>query len=210
MTTLRPTGWLGQRLRTRPDPRVLPWLVLLGGLLTTALFCNSERHYKQLEHERIERTLAADIIEVIEARLGTDIAMLDATVGLFNASERVTRDEFSRFARSLISHSPNLKGIQGVGFAAVVPGNDVRAFETEIRRDGQPDFRIRPPGPRPLTTAIVYLQPDDWRNQRAIGFDMHSETVRRSAMQLAASTGEPAPEQQVLKACLGCVRKYRS
>jgi diguanylate cyclase (GGDEF)-like protein/PAS domain S-box-containing protein len=166
--------------------------VLLGGLLTTALFCNSERHYKQLEHERIERTLAADIIEVIEARLGTDIAMLDATVGLFNASERVTRDEFSRFARSLISHSPNLKGIQGVGFAAVVPGNDVRAFETEIRRDGQPDFRIRPPGPRPLTTAIVYLQPDDWRNQRAIGFDMHSETVRRSAMQLAASTGEPA------------------
>lgn len=165
--------------------------MLLGGLLTTALFCNSERHYKQLEHERIERTLAADIIEVIEARLGTDIAMLDATVGLFNASERVTRDEFSRFARSLISHSPNLKGIQGVGFAAVVPGNDVRAFETEIRRDGQPDFRIRPPGPRPLTTAIVYLQPDDWRNQRAIGFDMHSETVRRSAMQLAASTGEP-------------------
>lgn len=166
--------------------------MLLGGLLTTALFCNSERHYKQLEHERIERTLAADIIEVIEARLGTDIAMLDATVGLFNASERVTRDEFSRFARSLISHSPTLKGIQGVGFAAVVPGNDVRAFETEIRRDGQPDFRIRPPGPRPLTTAIVYLQPDDWRNQRAIGFDMHSETVRRSAMQLAASTGEPA------------------
>ena len=166
--------------------------MLLGGLLTTALFCNSERHYKQLEHERIERTLAADIIEVIEARLGTDIAMLDATVGLFNASERVTREEFSRFARSLISHSANLKGIQGVGFAAVVPGNDVRAFETEIRRDGQPDFRIRPPGPRPLTTAIVYLQPDDWRNQRAIGFDMHSETVRRSAMQLAASTGEPA------------------
>lgn len=166
--------------------------MLLGGLLTTALFCNSERHYKQLEHERIERTLAADIIEVIEARLNTGIAMLDATVGLFNASERVTRDEFSRFARSLISHSPNLKGIQGVGFAAVVPGNDVRAFETEIRRDGQPDFRIRPPGPRPLTTAIVYLQPDDWRNQRAIGFDMHSETVRRSAMQLAASTGEPA------------------
>lgn len=166
--------------------------MLLGGLLTTALFCNSERHYKQLEHERIERTLAADIIEVIEARLGTDIAMLDATVRLFNASERVTRDEFSRFARSLISHSPTLKGIQGVGFAAVVPGNDVRAFETEIRRDGQPDFRIRPPGPRPLTTAIVYLQPDDWRNQRAIGFDMHCETVRRSAMQLAASTGEPA------------------
>ena len=192
VTTLHPTGWLRQRLRTRPDPRALPWLVLLGGVLTTTLFCNSERHYKQLEHERIERTLATDIIEAIEARLGTNIAMLDATVGLFNASERVTREEFTRFAQSLISHGENLKGIQGVGFAAVVPGNNVRAFETAIRRDGQSDFRIRPPGPRALTTAIVYLQPDDWRNQRAIGFDMYSETVRRSAMQLAASTGEPA------------------
>ena len=173
------------------DHRSLPWLVLAGGLLTTGLFCNSTRSYKQLEHERIERTLAGDITEMIEARLGIDIAMLDATVGLFNASEKVTRQEFASFAQSLGSHGENLKGIQGVGYAAVVPGNDVAAFEAQIRRDGQPDFRIRPAGQRPLTTAIVYLQPDDWRNQRAIGFDMYSEAVRRSAMQLAASTGEP-------------------
>jgi len=174
------------------DHRSLPWLVLAGGVLTTGLFCNSTRYYKQLEHERIERTLAGDITEMIEARLGIDIAMLDATVGLFNASEKVTRQEFASFAQSLGSHGENLKGIQGVGYAAVVPGNDVAAFESQIRRDGQPDFRIRPAGQRPLTTAIVYLQPDDWRNQRAIGFDMYSEAVRRSAMQLAASTGEPA------------------
>ena len=173
------------------DHRSLPWLVLAGGVLTTGLFCNSTRSYKQLEHERIERTLAGDITEMIEARLGIDIAMLDATVGLFNASEKVTRQEFASFAQSLGSHGENLKGIQGVGYAAVVPGNDVAAFESQIRRDGQPDFRIRPAGQRPLTTAIVYLQPDDWRNQRAIGFDMYSEAVRRSAMQLAASTGEP-------------------
>ena len=174
------------------DHRSLPWLVLAGGVLTTGLFCNSTRSYKQLEHERIERTLAGDITEMIEARLGIDIAMLDATVGLFNASEKVTRQEFASFAQSLGSHGENLKGIQGVGYAAVVPGNDVAAFEAQIRRDGQPDFRIRPAGQRLLTTAIVYLQPDDWRNQRAIGFDMYSEAVRRSAMQLAASTGEPA------------------
>jgi diguanylate cyclase (GGDEF)-like protein/PAS domain S-box-containing protein len=186
--TLRRPDWL----RRHRDIRALPWLVLAGGVLTTGLFCNSERQYKQLEHERMERSLAADITEVIEARLGTDIAMLDATVGLFNASEKVTREEFARFAQSLSSHGENLKGIQGVGYAAVVPGNSIAAFEAEIRRDGQPDFRIRPAGARPLTTAILYLQPDDWRNQRAIGFDMYSEAVRRAAMQLAASTGEPA------------------
>ena len=174
------------------SPKTLPWLVLSGGIITTALFINSARSFRQLEHERIERTLATDIVEAIENKLNTNIAILNSVTGLFNASERVTRSEFSSFFASLNLERDNLNGIQGVGFTAVVPGNNIPAFENMIRRDGQPDFTIRPPGQRPLTTAIVYLLPNDWRNQRAIGFDMYSEASRREAMQLAADTGEPA------------------
>ena len=173
-------------------PNTLPWLVLSGGILTTALFCNSARSFRQLEHERIERTLAADISEAIQNKLSTNIAILDSVTGLFNASERVTRSEFTSFFNSLNVDRNHLRGIQGVGFAAVVPGNDIAAFEQRIRSDSQPDFTIRPPGRRPLTTSIVYLMPNDWRNQRALGFDMYSEATRREAMQLAASTGEPS------------------
>ncbi|MFM2158348.1 MAG: hypothetical protein RLZZ124_822, partial [Cyanobacteriota bacterium] len=159
---------------------------------TTGLFCNSERQFRQLEHERIETTLAADITEVITARLVTTTAMLDAAVGLFDASEKVTLREFKAFFRSLSLHGDNLKGIQGVGFSARVPSDDIAAFEQQIRSEGQPDFRIRPAGRRAVTSAIVYLQPSDWRNQRAIGFDMYSEATRRAAMQEAADTGEPS------------------
>ena len=173
-------------------PNTLPWLVLSGGILTTLLFCNSSRHYRQLEHERIERTLAADITEAIQNKLNTNTAILDSVTGLFNASERVTRNEFTSFFESLNVDRDHLRGIQGVGFAAVVPGNNIAAFEQWIRRDGQPDFTIRPPGRRALTTAIVYLMPNDWRNQRALGFDMYSEATRREAMRIAAETGEPS------------------
>jgi len=70
--------------------------------------------------------------------------------------------------------------------------NDVSAFEKQVRALGRPDFSVKPPGQRTLTTAILYLEPNDWRNQRAVGYDMYSQVTRREAMQLAAATGEPA------------------
>lgn len=168
----------------------LPVLILAGGLLTTGLFCHSQRHFRQLEHERIERTLAADITQAIQTRIETNTAILDAVVGLFSASTQVTSQEFTNFISTLQSHRSHLRGIQGVGFAAVVPDNDSATFERLMRSQGLEQFQIRPAGQRNPTTAIVYLQPNDWRNQRAIGFDMYSEPTRRQAMAEAAATGE--------------------
>jgi diguanylate cyclase (GGDEF)-like protein len=51
-----------------------------------------------------------------------------------------------------------------------------------MRADGMPDYDIRPAGERDLYTSIIYLEPPNWRNQRALGFDMYSEPVRRAAM----------------------------
>ena len=168
--------------------RGLPWLVLAGGLLITGLFTHTQRRFRQLEHERIERNLAADITTAVQTRMATNLAILDAVVGLFDASEQVTAAEFASFARALQIRGEHLQGIQGIGFTAVV-GGDPRRFEARIRREGLPDFRIQPAGRRPLTTAIVLLQPNDWRNARAMGFDMYSEPKRRQAMAEAASTG---------------------
>jgi len=171
-------------------PQRLPWFVLVGGVVTTALFCNTTRSFQQLEHERTERVLAVDIADAIKSKLTTNAALLDAVTGLFSASGQVTREEFEAFYSSLSVDTNHLSGIQGLGFAAVVPGNNIAAFEEQVRRGGRPDFRITPPGRRELTTAIIYLMPTDWRNQRAIGFDMYSEATRREAMQIAADTGE--------------------
>ncbi|MFZ9849068.1 MAG: CHASE domain-containing protein [Vulcanococcus sp.] len=181
--------WRRWRTTLFTPPR-LPWFVLMGGVLTTALFCNTTRGFQQLEHERTERVLAVDIADAIKTKLTTNAALLDAVTGLFNASQEVTRAEFEAFYGSLSLDTNHLSGIQGLGFAAVVPGNNIAAFEERIRRENRPEFTIRPPGRRQLTTAIIYLMPTDWRNQRAIGFDMYSEATRREAMQIAADTGE--------------------
>lgn len=180
-----PRNRLGVQLGT------LPWLVLMTGLCITGLWSHQQRNYRQLEHERVERDLADAISQAVTTRLQSNIGVLDAVVGLFDASSAVTRAEFHEFYMALNRRGDTLKGIQGVGYAAVVPNNNVESFQQQVRASGQPDFAVKPPGARALTTAILFLEPNDWRNQRALGFDMYSQITRREAMQLAASTGEP-------------------
>lgn len=184
------------RLARRPNltlkVRQLPWLVLVLGVLTTSLLCENQRQFNQREHVRIEHDLADAVIDSIRNRLRGDQAVLDALVGLFNASEAVTLEEFSAFYRSLDLRPDTLEGIQGVGYAAVVPQADRQRFEREAQQEGQPHFRIRSSGRQRLLSTILYLEPNNWRNQRAKGFDMYSEASRRAAMHQAAITGLPA------------------
>ena len=176
--------------RCLPAPRLLPWVVLIAGFLITSLAVVNQQRYTRIERERLQRVLADDISAALRARLATNQAILAAVVGLFGASEDVTEAEFARFYRSLTVNNANLAGIQGVGYTARIPPGEVEVFEQRIRRQGQPDFRIQPPGRRRLMSAIVYLEPADWRNERAMGFDMASEPTRRRAMEQAAFSGD--------------------
>ncbi|ABS25926.1 CHASE domain-containing protein [Anaeromyxobacter sp. Fw109-5] len=88
-------------------------------------------------------------------------------------------------------------GIQGIGWSKLVLPDELEAHEGEQRAAGRPDYRIWPPGARELYSSIVLLEPLDWRNQRAIGYDMFSEPIRRAAMARARDTGEPSATRRV-------------
>lgn len=165
-------------------------MVLAAGLSITLLAIGAQQRFSRLERERLESVLAGDISAALSSRLATSEAILAAVVGLFGASEEVSGVEFARFYRALTVNNANLAGIQGVGYAARIPPDEVTAFERRIRAQGRPDYRIRPPGRRRLISAVVYLEPDDWRNERSMGFDMASEPIRRQAMEQAAFSGE--------------------
>lgn len=188
-------GFLRAWLRRAGLSRVLqlsslPWAVLAAGLLITILFGVGQRRLNHLEHAQLERVLADDITASLRHRLATDEAILAAVAGLFDASEDVSADEFARFYRSLTTTPTVLVGIQGVGFAALMPPGDVSGFERRIRNQGRPDLRIRPSGEEPRRSAIVDLQPADWRNERSMGFDMLTDPTRRQAMEWSVLTGE--------------------
>ena len=92
-------------------------------------------------------------------------------------------------ALRLDEHYP---GIQGIGFAQVIPAPELPGHLVQMRADGFPEYRAWPEGRRELLTAITRIEPFDRMNARAIGYDMFSEPVRREAMARARDSGRAA------------------
>src|SRR5690606_29577498 len=88
-------------------------------------------------------------------------------------------------------------GIQGIGFSQWLREDEREALIRQARADGLADFDLWPTGDRDDYTAIIYLEPNDWRNRRALGYDMFSEPVRREAMSRARDLGQPAVSGRV-------------
>ncbi|MCI5131536.1 MAG: hypothetical protein D3904_08420, partial [Candidatus Electrothrix sp. EH2] len=116
--------------------------------------------------------------------------------GLFKASESVSREEWKAFADNL-NIEKYYPGIQGIGFSLMVPPEKKEEHEQAVRAQGFPDYRIKPEGKRDMYSAIIYLEPFDWRNQRAFGYDMFSQETRREAMKRAGDSGVAAMSGRV-------------
>ncbi|GJD77685.1 CHASE domain-containing protein [Methylobacterium gregans] len=170
---------------------ILPLVVLLVGLLAAGsaalqLKGASERR----DHERFER-LAGQQADRIRERLELYVALLRGTAGLLAASDRVTRSEFAAYVGRL-RITDLYGGTRGIGYARRFRPEEAGTLVGEMRAQGLPDFRLRPDPPGSEPTAIVALEPLDLRNSAAIGYDMYSEPVRRTAMARARDTGEAA------------------
>ncbi len=120
---------------------------------------------------------------------------LRAANGLFMSSDAVTRDEWKTFVQSL-QLTKRYPGIRGVGYVKLVSGPDKEGFQQSIRSESLDSYTIYPEGERTEYAPITYIVPTGNqvttdRNSPALGFDMYSDATRRSAMLLAARTGEP-------------------
>ncbi len=133
----------------------------------------------------------------IQQRMSVYEQILRATLGFFNASDYVSRQDFRVFVSSL-SLTENFPGIQGIGFSRVVAPENKAEHIAAIRKEGFPDYTIKPDGPRDMYTSIVYLEPFSGRNLRAFGYDMFSDPVRRMAMEEARDSGAPALSGKVI------------
>jgi signal transduction histidine kinase/CHASE1-domain containing sensor protein/ActR/RegA family two-component response regulator len=138
----------------------------------------------------VQRTQAS-----IENRMDTYIVLIRATSGLFASDNTVSREQFRTFLSS-VELRRRYPGIQGIGFAQRVRGEERERFVEAVRAEGT-GFRIWPESAGPEHFPILYLEPLDRPNLQALGFDMLTEPVRRAAMERARDTGLPAASGKV-------------
>lgn len=167
------------------------WVVLGVSVVMTLLAWDvSSQYLGQEARQRFDKSVQRAKLD-IQKRMEGYQEVLRASAGLYNSSDFVTRQEWHVFVKDL-KLDMTYPGIQGLGYAEMVPARDKLKFEARIRAEGFPDFDIKPEGVRDPYSAIIYLEPFDRRNRRAFGYDMYSERTRRIAMQRACDTGDIA------------------
>ncbi len=164
------------------------WIVLLASLLITFnawYFVRGEATKRvQARFDFRVKTIEKGIYE----RLQAYEFLLRGGSGLFEASDEVTREQWRTYVTKL-QINKYYPGIQGVGFSKQILPSEKEAHLRQIRGEGFPQYTIKPEGDRPEYTSIIFLEPFDWRNQRAFGYDMFSEPTRKEAMIRARDTG---------------------
>jgi PAS domain S-box-containing protein len=171
------------------------WILALSLLLTVAAWQLSLSATRARAEERFGFQ-SSDLASAVTQRLTSYEAALRGGAGLFDAGAEVTREGWRRYVAALRLQEL-FPGVQGIGFTVMLAPDEVPAHVARVRAEGFPGYSVQPPGRRAPTSAIVYLEPFDARNQRAFGFDMFSEPVRRSAMEQAMDSGWPSVSGRV-------------
>ncbi|QDT06954.1 Sensor protein FixL [Rubripirellula lacrimiformis] len=167
------------------------WGVLVVSLLLTGLAWHlTNRHVDRRKRDHFNFRIA-EVQSKIEERMLQYEQVLRDGAALYTASEKVTRQEWRDYVR-LCQIPEYFPGIQAMAVSIVVHPDDKQSHIDSVRAEGFPHYQLHPEGDRDLYSAILFIEPFDWRNQRAFGYDMYSEAVRREAMDRAARSGEPA------------------
>lgn len=177
-------------------PAMLTFSLALISTLIAAVMVHRE---VARAHERQFQVEAESVKDAIAGSLRSYELALSAGAGLFHSIGDVSDTQWQDFVAGL-QLANAYPGYQGLGFAQVVRREELVEFERRQRAAGGSDFHVRPINARDFYIPIVKLEPRNWRNQRALGYDMFSEAVRRAAMERARDTGAASLSGKVVLA----------
>ncbi len=167
-----------------------PYLVLAFSLAVTFTLWVLARQSVEREGRIRFETRTREIANAIESRMRTYVQTLYQTRGFMQTRGIPSREEFATYIRS-VNIASNYPGIQGIGFSLRILPSELSSHIASMQAQGFIHYRLHPPGQRMEYHSIIMLEPFDWRNQRAFGYDMHTDPVRQKAMDSARDRGLP-------------------
>lgn len=176
--------------------RSLPWIVLLISLMTTLLLWKNEQHNALQKLQDKFSFLVHDISHRTEQRMLAYQQVLRGVQGLHVASRSITRQGFNAYVNAL-KIEKNFPGIQSIGYVLMVTPAQKAAHISEVRREGFPNYDIKPAGERDQYAIVKYIEPFSGRNLRAFGYDHYQDPTRRALIEYTRDTGEAVLTEKV-------------
>lgn len=175
----------------------LPYLVLSISIILslgfTYLFYQSSASKDLIRFNGTTRQIQMNL----ENKLNSYIALLKSGRAFIETTEKFDRKKFKTYIDSL-ELEKNYVGLVGVGFNKAVTPEERENLIAEMKKEGFTDFKIFPTDDNQIDYPIIYLEPLNELNRRAIGYDMFSEPVRRQALEKARDFSTEAASGKVV------------
>lgn len=137
------------------------------------------------------------LLQLIQYRLDVYTNLLQSSQSFRAVSPSINATTFYQYADALQLDSA-YPGAQGLGLAKRVSPTDLDSFVAQTQQEISAPFTVIEPRFQEDNYIITYLYPPDKRNQRAMGFNMYSDPLRRAAMDRARDTGTLAASAKVV------------
>lgn len=180
-------------------PRALPIgiFLLVAAITILSIFAIERSEAQRANAQLSSRTTA--IASALERRANASSAYLRAGAALLASVGDIQPDQFRRFVSELRLDA-DYRGADGIGWAMVVRPSNVDSFNQLLAEASPIPAELHPllSGEQPFAVPVTFLHPDTERNRRALGYDMYSESVRRTAMMDAERTARPTASGKVV------------
>ncbi|HYU33785.1 MAG TPA: CHASE domain-containing protein [Thermoanaerobaculia bacterium] len=188
-------AWLRRRLSV-----TIPLAATLAIVLLLFLFAT--RREEEATHAAFAER-AQDFTSAIRASCEDHLEALHSMTLVLSMLPAIGPQDFQTIVAGVLEHSP---GIQALSWNPRIDRAQRAALERQ--RQGPAGFRIterdaqgrlRPAALRDEYVPVLYIEPQtaNERDERALGFDVASEPVRREALERARDTGEVAATRRI-------------
>lgn len=164
-------------------PSFIGILVVLVGVLSTFLFADrlEQQSVSDFQTETARRT--STLTNYISSQTDDFGQQLLSLAAYYHSGGAITEQSWKDFIdrSQFVERHPH---VLGVGFVDVILPSNLDEYIKNQKFDN-PNFNFNPIGDRDLYTSIRYLEPHTTFNNRALGYDMYSESVRRNSMSIA-------------------------
>jgi len=174
---------------------ILPILCLIVLASTSVYVWQKAKETSHNAHNQTFLKMVYESENVLKQRFALYQQSLSGGLGLFNAFDKVTPNEWKSYTDTL-KIDRNLPGINGVGYIDYVRAEDLESYLQNQNEAGISNFKNKPDTEFDDKFIIRYSEPIS-RNQPAIGLDIGFEENRREAAETARDTDAPALTKKI-------------
>ncbi|HUB15496.1 MAG TPA: EAL domain-containing protein [Acetobacteraceae bacterium] len=178
----------------------LALIVAIGVALSVYASFRTAQYDRVQARAAFERQALGEI-GALKVKIDASFGEVIALAALYETRHDVGRDEFQRFARTILDYDPS---IQALEWAQTVDGRERGNVERRLSAEyglglhfTQRDHgKLVTAGERSWYVPITYIAPM-LGNEAALAFDLASEATRRTALEQAERTGQPTASGRI-------------